>query len=211
MKIARNELQKLILRVIKEHIIKPKNPFDYLDAEDALSIETFYGDADEEFQEDRYALATSLQKTKPHPYQPDPENYSNIDWGYEGYDYLQDEYDYDNHVTLYKMMISSPGFGKTQSEIDAIVDMFFMMDPEGFDGAMTFGGMTVRDIAEDLSDFSGDIIDDVFSNYPDIARKFDDYLSSLSDEEKQTNSLYQDVINKFEQSLMRPNIYRHLN
>jgi hypothetical protein len=108
------------------------------------------------------------------------------------------------------MIINSPGFGKTQSEIDAIVDMVLMMDPEGFEGAMSFGGMSVRDIAEDFIDFLEDVTDDVFSNYPDIARKFDDYLINLSDEEKQTNSFYQDVINKFEKSLMRPNVYRHL-
>jgi hypothetical protein len=49
--------------------------------------------------------------------------------------------------------IDDPRFGVTQRQINDLVDEFFSYNPQAFAGAMSQGGMTMRQIAEEIFDY----------------------------------------------------------
>ena len=52
-----------------------------------------------------------------------------------------------------KREIDLPENGLTQRQIDDLVDEFFSYDPQAYAGAMSQGGMTIRQIAEEIFDY----------------------------------------------------------
>jgi len=85
--------------------------------------------------------------------------------------------------------IDDPRFGVTQRQINDLVDEFFSYNPQAFAGAMSQGGMTMRQIAEEIFDhlLTGGGVgyevlykDDSNINYSDIeevVRRYEDALS----------------------------------
>jgi len=129
MKITRSQLIKLINEVIK----KPKNPLDYIEDEKQLAnMKNLIGSEDSSFADMAYQLATPLQKIRPDEDQPDPDQYTKLDLGYEGDDYLTDLRSY--YESPEGMLFNAkkiekylPGFHKLPQEIiNAVVEFVFL-------------------------------------------------------------------------------------
>jgi len=83
--------------------------------------------------------------------------------------------------------------GVTQNQINDLVDEFFSYDPQAFAGAMSQGGMTIRQIAEEIFDY--------LLTGPGVGYEVlydDDGLNARNQED------IEEVIRRYEEALSRP-------
>jgi len=83
--------------------------------------------------------------------------------------------------------------GLTQSQINDYVDVFFSYDPQAYAGAMSQGGMTLRQIAEEIFDY--------LLTGPGVGYEVlydDDGLNARNQED------IEEVIRRYERALSRP-------
>ena len=127
MKITRRQLRKLILR---EFRIKPGGDLG-LDDKEYGQIQTLARHDEPEFRTQADDLAGVF--------------------GHEG-SFSQDMSDHDTAAeeVIARGIVDDPERFLTQEQINATVDEWFIYYPDSFEDAMSQGGMSLRDIAEEL-------------------------------------------------------------